>query len=53
MVKSANLGRVKRSFKAHQNEHSSAKDTGEKGKKNYVKISMKILFHYPPPFPFI
>ena len=32
------------------------KDTGEKGKKpSHVdrKIAMKILFHYPPTFPFV
>ena len=31
------------------NEHNSVKDTGGKGKKK----NMKILFHYPPTFPFI
>ena len=53
---SADLCRVKRSFKPYQNEHNSVKDTGEKGKKPCnidLKISMKILFHYPPTFPFI
>ena len=54
---SANLCRVKRSFKPYQNEHNSVKDTREKGKKKKtcnidLKISMKILFHYPPP-PFL
>ena len=41
---SANLCRVKRSFKPYQNEHNSVKDTGEKGKKPCnigLKISMK------------
>ena len=42
----------------YQNEHNSVKDTGEKGKKKKtcnidLKISMKILFHLPPTFPFI
>ena len=53
---SANLCRVKRSFKPYQNEHNSVKDTGERSKKprdKDLKISMKILFHYPPTFPFI
>ena len=39
----------------YQNEHNSVKDTGEKGKKTCnidLKIAMKILFHYPPTFPF-
>ena len=54
---SANLCRVKRSFKPYQNEHNSVKDTEKKGH-NYnidLKISMKILLHYPPTctFPFI
>ena len=52
----ANLCRVKRSFKPYQNDHNSVKDTGEKGKKPCnidLKISMKILFHYPPTFPYI
>ena len=52
----ANLCKVKRSFKPYQNEHNSVKDTGEKGKKPCnidLKISMKILFHYPPTFPYI
>ena len=47
---------VKRSFKPYQNEQNSVKDTGEKGKKTcyiHLKISMKILFHYPwSHFPF-
>ena len=30
---SANVFRVKRSFKPYQTEHNSVKDTGEKGKK--------------------
>ena len=44
------------SFKPYQNEHNSDKDTREKGKKPCnidLKISMKILFQYPPTFPFI
>ena len=52
----ANLCRVKRSFKQYQNEHNSVKKNGEKGKKPGnidLKISMKILFHYLPTFPFI
>ena len=51
----ANLCKVKRSFKPYQNEHNSVKDTGERSKKPHdkdLKISMKILFHYPPTFPF-
>ena len=39
-----------------QNKHNSIKDTGEEGKKPCnidLKITMKILFHYPPTFPFI
>ena len=47
---------VKRSFKPYQNEQNSVKDTGERSKKprdKDLKISMKILFHYPPTFPFI
>ena len=39
----------------YQNEHNSVKDTGEKGQKPCnidLKISMKILFHCPPTFPF-
>ena len=47
---------VKRSFKPYQNEHNSVKDTEEKGKKlcnTALKISLKILFHYPPTFPVI
>ena len=51
----ANLCKVKRSFKPYQNEHNSVKDTGETSKKPRdidLKISMKILFHYPPTFPF-
>ena len=50
-----NSRRVKRSSKLYQNEHNSVKDTGEKGKKLWnidSKITMKILFHYPPTFPF-
>ena len=50
---SANLHRVKRSYKPYQNEHNSVKDTGAKGKKPCnmdLKISMKILFHCPPTF---
>ena len=53
---SADLCRVKRSFKPYQSEHNSVKDTRERGKKPCnidLKISMKILFHYPPTFPFI
>ena len=49
---SANVCRVKRSFKQYQNEHNSLKDTGEKGKKPCnidPKIAMKILFYYPLP----
>ena len=48
---STNLCRVKLSFKPHQNEHNSAKDIGEKCKRPCniePKISMNILFHYPP-----
>ena len=44
---------VKRSFKRYQNEHDLVKDTGEKGKTSCnfdLKLSIKILFHYPPPF---
>ena len=56
MVKDkTNLCRVKRSFKPYQNEHNSFKDTGERSKKQRdidLKISMKILFHCPPTFPF-
>ena len=42
---------MKISFKPYQNEHNSVMDTGERGKKTCNidwKISMKILFHYPP-----
>ena len=49
------LCRVKRSFKPNQNEHNSVKDTGERSQKQRdidLKISMKILFHCPPTFPF-
>ena len=52
---SANACRVKRSFKPYQNQLNSVKVTGEKGKKPCnidPKIAMKILFHYPPTFPF-
>ena len=55
----SSLCKVKRSFKPYQNKLNSVKDTGEKGKKKKKtsnvnqKISMKILFHYPPTFPFI
>ena len=48
--------KVKRSFKPHQKGHNSVTDTGEKGEKPCnidLKISMKILFHCPPTFPFI
>ena len=48
--------RVKRSFKPYQKDQDWAQDTGEKGKKPCnidLKISMKILFHYPPTVPFI
>ena len=42
---------VKRSLKLHQNEHNSAKDAREKGKKKLCnvnpKILMKILINYP------
>ena len=38
---SANLWRVKRSFKPYQNEHNSVKNTGEKGKKS-CNIDLKI-----------
>ena len=44
---------VKRSFKPHQSEHDLVKDTREKGKTSCnfdLKLSIKILFHYPPPF---
>ena len=51
---SANLCRVKRSFKPYQNEHDSVQESGEKDKKPCnidLKISMKIWFHhYPPTF---
>ena len=53
---SANLCRFKRSFKPYQSDHNSVMDTRERGKKTCnidLKISMKILFHYPPTFPFI
>ena len=55
---SASVCRVKSSFKPYQNELNSIKDTGEKGKKTYnidlkIAMSKKILFHYPPTFPFI
>ena len=46
----ANLCRVKRSFKPYQNEHNLVKDTGEKGKKPCnidLKISMKIFVPLP------
>ena len=46
----------KRFFKPYQNEHNSVKDTSKKDKKPCnidQKISMKILFHYPPTFPSI
>ena len=46
---SANLGRMKLSFKLYQNEHDSFKETGEKVRKPCnvdQKISRKILFHY-------
>ena len=52
---STNLCRGKRSFKPYQNEHNSVKDTGERSKKPRdidLKISMKILFHCSPTFPF-
>ena len=38
---SANLCRVKRSFKPYQNERDSVKETGEKGKKNHVTLTQK------------
>ena len=38
---SANLCRVKRSFKPYQNERDSVKETGEKGKKNHVTLTPK------------
>ena len=53
---SANLCRVKRSFKPYQNEHNSVKDTGEKGKKpcnidlkisSYPKIPIAFLKSFP------
>ena len=50
---SGNVCRVKRSY---HNKHNSINDTGEEGKKPCnidLKITMKILFHYPPTFPFI
>ena len=40
----------------YKDGHISVKDTREKGKKPCnidLKISLKILFHYPPTFPFI
>ena len=52
----SSLCKVKRSFKPYQNELNSVKDTGEKEKKKCnidQKISMKILFQYPPTFPSI
>ena len=42
-------------FQLYHNAHNSVKDTQEKGKKPChidLNISMKILFHYPPTFPF-
>ena len=54
---STNLCRVKRSFRLYQNEHNSVKYTKDKRQKKTcsidLKMSMKILFHYPPTFPFI
>ena len=44
---------MKRSFKPYKNEHNSVKYTGERSKKPRdidLKISMKILFHYPPTY---
>ena len=54
---SADLCRVKGSFKPYQNEHNSVKDTREKRQKKTckfdLKISMKILLHYPSTVLFI
>ena len=38
---SADLCRVKRSFKPHQNEHNSVKDTREKRQKKHVNLTWK------------
>ena len=49
----AKSGRV--GITAYQNEQNSVKDTGERSKKPCdidLKISMKILFHCSPTFPF-